>query len=67
MKSIEINLRSDEMGELLFVLVIGLAVVASVTWLVDGYKKELRDRQNQRDVSPLLGVVLPNKKDKKDE
>jgi hypothetical protein len=67
LKSIEINLRSDEMGELLFVLVIGLAVVASVTWLVDGYKKELRDRQNQRDVSPLLGVVLPNKKDKKDE
>jgi len=55
------------MGELLFVLVIGLAVVASVTWLVDGYKKELRDRQNQRDVSPMLGVVLPNKKDKKDE
>jgi hypothetical protein len=67
LKSIEINLRSDEMGELLFVLVIGLAVVASVTWLVDGYKKELRDRQNQRDVSPMLGVVLPNKKDKKDE
>jgi hypothetical protein len=57
LKSIEINLRSDEMGELLFVLVIGLAVVASVTWLVDGYKKELRDRQNQRDVSPLLGVL----------
>jgi len=55
------------MGEVFFVLVIGLAVVASITWLLDGYKKELRDQQNKRDVSPMLGVVLPNKKDKKDE
>jgi hypothetical protein len=67
LKSIEINLRSDEMGEVFFVLVIGLAVVGSITWLLDGYKKELRDQQNKRDVSPMLGVVLPNKKDKKDE
>jgi hypothetical protein len=67
LKSIEINLRSDEMGEVFFVLVIGLAVVASITWLLDGYKKELKNKQKQRNVAPMLGVVLPNKKDKKDE
>ena len=53
------------MAELLFVLVIGLAIVTSIAWLVDGYKKELKQKQN--DVAPLLGVVLPNKKDKNDE
>lgn len=55
------------MGEVFFVLVIGLAVVASITWLLDGYKKELKNKQKQRNVAPMLGVVLPNKKDKKDE
>jgi hypothetical protein len=67
LKSIEIKIRSDEMAEIVFVLVIGLAVVTSVSWLVDGYKKELKNRQKQKDLAPLLGVTLPNKKDKKDE
>ena len=55
------------MAEIFFVLVIGLAVVTSISWLVDGYKKELKNRQKQKDLAPLLGVTLPNKKDKKDE
>ena len=55
------------MAEIIFFLVIGLAVVTSISWLVDGYKKELNNRQKQKDLAPLLGVTLPNKKDKKDE
>ena len=51
-------------AELLFAMVIALAVLVSLVWLLEGYKKE---RDTQQDPTPMLGVVLPNKKDKNDE
>jgi hypothetical protein len=67
LKSIENKIRSDEMAEILFATVIASAAVLAIVWLLEDYKKAQKRRQTKEDHAALLGVVLPNKKDKKDE
>jgi len=55
------------MAEILFATVIASAAVLAIVWLLEDYKKAQKRRQTKEDHAALLGVVLPNKKDKKDE
>jgi hypothetical protein len=44
-------------------MLVGFAVVSFFAWLVDTKKQEDKRRREEEELMPLVGVVLPKKKD----